>query len=66
MRKRAGWLVALIAALSVFLIDTFTQIIRTKTLDYLYGSILAAAVLVFLLLPAFRKRLVKQKASDGA
>jgi hypothetical protein len=66
MRKRAGWLVAFVAALSVFLIDTFTQIIRTKTLDYLYGSILAAAVLVFLLLPAFRKRLVKEKASDDS
>jgi hypothetical protein len=64
IRKYAGWLLALIAASSVLLIDTFTQLIRTRTLDYLYGSILAAAVLVFLLLPAFKKRLIEEIHTD--
>lgn len=57
MRKSSGWWLALIASLSVLLIDAPTQIIRTKTLDYLYGSLLSAGTLFFLLLPIFKERL---------
>ncbi len=56
MRKESGWWLALIAAASALVIDLPTQIVRTKTLDYLYGSLLASALLVFLLLPAFKAR----------
>jgi hypothetical protein len=65
MRKESGWWLALIAALSALLIDLPTQIVRTKTLDYLYGSILAAGLLVFLLLPAFKARLVHSSDEHG-
>lgn len=58
LRKRAGWYTALIAALSILAIDAPTQVIRTSTYDYLYGSLLAGALIVFLLLPAFKRRLV--------
>ncbi len=51
MRKRSGWWFALIGALSALAIDAPTQIIRTATLDYLYGSLLALGLLVFLFLP---------------
>ncbi len=58
MRKRAGWYLALIAAIATLAIDAPTQIIRASTLDYLYGSLLAAALIVWLLIPAFKKRLL--------
>jgi hypothetical protein len=60
MRKQAGWWLALIAALSILAIDVPTQIIRTKTLDYLYGSLLSLGLLLWLLLPAFKERLVTE------
>ena len=39
--KRKGWWLAVIAAVAILAIDAPTQFIRTKTLDYLYGSLLA-------------------------
>jgi hypothetical protein len=58
LKKRGGWWLAIIAAFSVLLIDAPTQLVRTKTLDYLYGSLLAAGMLLFLLLPSFKRRLL--------
>jgi hypothetical protein len=57
--RRKGWWLATIATVAILAIDVFTQIFRTKTLDYLYGSILAIAVLIFTQVPAFKKRLLK-------
>lgn len=51
MRKPSGWWFALIGAISALAIDAPTQIIRTATLDYLYGSLLSLGLLVFLFLP---------------
>lgn len=58
MRKRAGWMITLVATLSILAIDAPTQVIRTSTYDYLYGSLLAAGLLILLLLPVFRRRLL--------
>lgn len=52
MRKNSGWWLVLIAALTPLAIDAPTQIIRTATLDYLYGSLLLLGVLFILYLPA--------------
>lgn len=57
-RRPAGWWLAVIASLSVLLVDVPTQVIRTKTFDYLYGALLAAALLITLMVPAFRRRLM--------
>ena len=57
MRKRSGWWLALIATLAVLAIDAPTQIIRTKTLDYLYGTLLALGTLLFLYLPMILERM---------
>ncbi|HEY62132.1 MAG TPA: hypothetical protein G4N95_05715 [Anaerolineae bacterium] len=57
MRKKAGWYLALISAFSILAINIPTQFIRTKTLDYLYGSILAIFLVIFLLIPSFKARL---------
>ncbi|KAA3644185.1 MAG: hypothetical protein DWQ07_18925 [Chloroflexi bacterium] len=58
MRKRSGWWLAIIGAFAILLIDAPTQIIRTNTLDYLYGSLLALGVLVFTLPPYFKRHLI--------
>jgi hypothetical protein len=58
MKKRAGWWIALTASLAVLLVDVWTQIIRTKTLDYLYGALIAAGLTLFLLLPRFKVKLL--------
>ncbi|KAA3647336.1 MAG: hypothetical protein DWQ07_07495 [Chloroflexi bacterium] len=58
MRKRTGWWLAVISALAILIIDAPTQIIRTNTLDYLYGSLLALGVLLFTIPPYFKKHLI--------
>jgi hypothetical protein len=64
MRKKIGWYMALIATLSTLAIDAPTQIIRTSTLDYLYGSLLAAGLLIWLLIPAFKRRLLGEMPDE--
>jgi hypothetical protein len=56
--KRKGWWLAVIGAAAILAIDVPTQFIRTKTLDYLYGSLLAAGLLFFTLVPYFKKQLL--------
>jgi hypothetical protein len=60
LRRSSGWWLAFIAALAILAIDAPTQLVRTKTLDYLYGSLLSAGLLLWLSLPAFKTRLVKE------
>lgn len=56
--KRKGWWLAVIATIAILAIDAPTQLIRTKTLDYLYGSLLALGVLVFTVVPYFKNILL--------
>lgn len=56
--KRRGWWLALIGSIAILAINIPTQIFRTKTLDYLYGALLAIGVLVFLLVPFFKQHLL--------
>ncbi len=61
--KRKGWWFAVTGAIAILMINIPTQFIRTKTLDYLYGSILAAGVLIFTLVPYFKKRLLAEEST---
>lgn len=61
--KRKGWWLAVISAIAILLIDAPTQFIRTKTLDYLYGSLISLGVLFFTLLPYFKKHLIKEETA---
>lgn len=61
MRKKSGWWLALISALATLAVDAPTQIIRTATFDYLYGSLLSLGVLFFLFLPTILERIRKTK-----
>jgi len=60
-RKKNGWWLAFVAALSIITINVPTQIIRTATPDYLIGAMLGAGLLVLLLL--FKDRLVDEDQS---
>ena len=62
MHKPIGWWLALIAALSLLVIDIPTQIVRTKTLDYMVGALLATGLLICLLIPDFKELLIGEKA----
>ncbi len=59
--KRKGWWLAVIGSTAILAIDAFTQIFRMKTWDYLYGSLLALGVLLFTVLPYFKKHLIREE-----
>jgi len=61
-RKKNGWWLALVSALTIVSINIPTQIIRTKTLDYLLGALLSTFLLVFLLI--FKNRLIKENQTE--
>jgi hypothetical protein len=63
--KRRGWWFAVISAVSVLMINIPTQIFRTKTLDYLWGSLLALGILIFTLVPYFKERLLQNPGENG-
>ena len=62
--KRKGWGLRRSPSIPILMINIPTQIFRTKTLDYLYGALLAFGVLFFLMVPYFKKHLLTDEA-DG-
>lgn len=62
--KRKGWWLAVVGAVSILAINVPTQIIRTKTMDYLYGALLAIGVLVFMLVPVLKKHLLEEAEDE--
>jgi len=59
--KRKGWWLAVTGSIAILMINVPTQFIRTKTLDYFYGAILAIGVLVFTMVPYFKKALLEDE-----
>lgn len=55
---KRGWWLAIIGAIVILSIDAPTQFIRTSTLDYLYGSLLAIGTIIFTMVPFFKNRLL--------
>ncbi|MEN8171511.1 MAG: hypothetical protein ABFS03_01380 [Chloroflexota bacterium] len=62
--KRKGWWMAVIPSITILMINVPTQFIRTKTLDYLYGSLLAIGVLIFTMVPYFKQHLITDEAAE--
>lgn len=62
--RRRGWWLAVIGTIAILAIDIPTQFFRTKTLDYLYGALLGAGVLVFTIVPYFRQRLLNEVTDE--
>ncbi|MDT8305559.1 MAG: hypothetical protein RRC07_06450 [Anaerolineae bacterium] len=61
---RRGWWLAVIAAVTILSINIPTQFFRTKTLDWLYGSLLAAGVLIFTVVPYFKRHLLAEPLTE--
>jgi hypothetical protein len=57
-KRVRGWWLAVIASFAIVAINVPTQLIRTSTFDYLIGAVIAAGVLVFTMLPTFKRRLI--------
>jgi len=64
--RRRGWWLAVTAAIAILSINVPTQFIRTKTLDYLWGALLAIGVLVFMLVPCLKKHLLVAENQTNA
>jgi hypothetical protein len=62
--KRRGWWFALAGAVTILMINIPTQIFRTKTLDYLWGSLLALGILILILVPYSKERLLQRPGED--
>lgn len=62
--KKKGWWLAVIGTVAILLIDVPTQIFRMKTLDYLYGALLSIGVLIFTVVPFFKKHLLEDEAEE--
>jgi hypothetical protein len=65
MGKRKGWWMAVIPSITILMINVPTQFFRTKTLDYLYGSLLALGVLFFTMIPYFKKHLITEDSAEA-
>jgi len=59
--KKKGWWLAVTGAIAILMINIPTQFIRTKTLDYLYGALLAAGLLVFMFVPYLKQKLLGEE-----
>lgn len=63
--KKKGWWLAVIGTIAILAIDVPTQFIRTKTLDYFYGALLAIGVLLFTVVPYFKKHLLEDETQES-
>ena len=62
--RRKGWWLAVIGTIAIMMIDIPTQFFRTKTLDYLYGALLGIGVLIFTVVPFFKKHLLEDEVDE--
>lgn len=60
VRKRTGWYLATIGGLLALIISGVTHYVRHATLDYLYGSLMGLSIVVMMLIPFFKERLLTQ------
>lgn len=63
--KKSGWWLAVVGTVAILMIDIPTQFIRTKTLDYLYGTLLGIGVLIFTIAPFFKKTLLEDEPTNS-
>lgn len=61
LRKKSGWYAALAGGLSISIVGFATQTVRTATYDYLYQGLMGLAIVVTLLIPYFKERLVDEE-----
>ena len=59
-RKKSGWYLALIGGAVALLVSGATHYVRHATLDYLYGALMGLSIVVMMLIPFFKKRILEQ------
>jgi hypothetical protein len=59
-RKLSGWYYGLIGGLVTLITSGATHYVRHATNDYLYGALMGLAIVVMLLIPIFKQRLLKE------
>jgi hypothetical protein len=58
-RKLSGWYYGVVGGLLTLIASGATHYVRHATNDYLYGALMGLSIVVMLLIPAFKKRLVE-------
>lgn len=57
-RKLSGWYYGLIGGLVTLVCSGATHYVRHATYDYLYGALMGLAIVIMMLIPVFKKRLL--------
>jgi hypothetical protein len=65
-KKISGWYAGLIGGLVTLVGSGATHYVRHATNDYLYGALMGLSIVVMLVIPVFRKRLVETTADETA
>jgi len=60
-KKMSGWYAGLIGGLVTIFASGATHYVRHATLDYLYGALMGLSIVVMLLIPFFKQRLVEDE-----
>ncbi len=63
-KKISGWYAALIGGLVTMVASVATHYVRHATNDYLYGALMGLSIIVMLVIPFFKQRLVKNTAQN--
>jgi hypothetical protein len=64
-RKESGWYAALIGGLSALLVSGATHYVRHATIDYLLGSLMGLSIVVMVLIPVFKTRLLHKYSKSA-
>ena len=59
-RKLSGWYYGLIGGLVTLVTSGATHYVRHATNDYLYGALMGLSIVIMLLIPVFKQRLLKE------
>ena len=59
-RKTSGWYLTLIAGAITIVVSGATHYVRHATLDYLYGAAMGLSLVVMMLIPLFKERLLAE------
>jgi len=60
VRNKSGWYLALIGGAVGCLVSGATHYVRHATIDYLLGSVMSLSIVVMMLIPLFKKRLLEE------
>ena len=65
-RKSSGWYVGLIGGLVTLVASGSTHYVRHATNDYLYGALMGLSIVVMLLIPVFKQRLLTEYSDSSS